>query len=95
MFRQWHDCVHIEIQAPFTPEGEAKVALVQSWQLRSHAASTGAHALHASLAGQVLEADINAQAEYFAKYGAFPHYQERFIFAYLVQGAEVALATEW
>lgn len=94
-FRCWHDQVHVTLQANFA-EDEREVIERQAYQLREHAAYTGATHREAELASKVLVAEVLAQVEHQdAHHGAFPNYQERFIFAYLVQGAEVALATEW
>lgn len=70
-FRAWHDELHLKLNAPFTLEGETRVALEQARLLGSD-----------NLAAIIL-AEVVGQAEHFAKYGEFPVNQIDFILKYL------------
>lgn len=70
-FRAWHDKLHLELNAPFTLEGEKLVAMEQARLIRSDAM------------GKILIGEIVGQAEYFAKHGEFPTDQVKFMLNYL------------
>jgi hypothetical protein len=58
-FRAWHDKLHRELNAPFTLEGETRVALEQARIL------SGYH-------GAIVIAEVTEQARYFETHGHFP-----------------------
>jgi hypothetical protein len=70
-FRAWHDSLHLKLNAPFTLEGEILVAKFQ------------ANALKNDALGAIIMAEVQGQAEYFAKHGTFPENQVEFIQSYL------------
>lgn len=72
-FRAWHDAIHLMLNAPFTPDGEAYVARFQANQV-------------GDLAGRVIWAEIVGQAQYLEKYGEFPADQVAFVREYLRTG---------
>ena len=73
-FRAWHDALHLSLNAPFTLEGETRVAIEQARLIGSDA---WAH---------VVLAEVVGQAEYLAKHGSFPADQTAFILSYLKTG---------
>lgn len=70
-FRAWHDALHLELNAPFTFEGEKLVALEQ------------ARLIGSDQLGNILMAEIVGQTEFYNKYGYFPVDQVKFIQDYL------------
>lgn len=70
-FRAWHDSLHLKLNAPFTLEGEARVAREQ------------ARILGGDVHGAVILGEIVGQAEHFAKFGEFPTDQMAFMLQYL------------
>lgn len=70
-FRAWHDSLHLKLNAPFTLEGEKRVALEQARLVDSDAIA------------RIILAEVVGQAEYFAKQGEFPVDQVAFIKAAL------------
>lgn len=65
-FRAWHDSLHIRLNAPFTAEGEARVAYEQARILG------GFH-------GRVMLAEVIDQGRVFLETGSFPTDQVSFM----------------
>lgn len=74
-FRAWHDALHIKLNADFTLQGEILVAREQATLIDSDAMAS------------LIMAEVQGQAEYFAKHGEFPVDQQQFIMEYLKQAA--------
>ena len=79
-FRAWHDLTHLRLMAPFTPEGEARVAEAQISDLRKFYGDTP-QTRH--MAGAI-RAEINGQVQYSLAHGGdFPVDQRAFDAAWL------------
>ena len=70
-FRAWHDSLHLKLNAPFSLEGETRVALEQCRLIGS---DTWA---------KIVMGEVVGQTEYFNKYGTFPADQVAFMINYL------------
>lgn len=83
-FRFWHDAVHFELGADFSPAGEARVAYAQLREAR--ALGAGREAL------RMLRADTLGQVWYFAHHGRFVEDQREFVRLYCAGALDSALA---
>lgn len=65
-FRAWHDSLHRSLNAPFSMEGETRVAMEQARVIG------GTH-------GTIIIAEVTEQAKYFEQHGHFPVDQVAFM----------------
>lgn len=70
-FRAWHDSLHLKLNAPFTFEGEKRIALEQ------------ARLIGSDTLGLIIIGEVVGQTEYLNKYGHFPIDQLAFMRNYL------------
>lgn len=85
--RAWHDWCHLKGNHPFTPEGEAAVALMHGEHLRIVYGDTAQVAEWC----KIIDAEINGQIAYETKFGHFPANQMAFVKHYMTHGAEATL----
>jgi hypothetical protein len=79
-FRAWHDALHYEAQAPFTPEGEAHVASLQKGELLLAFGNNPQTQRWCNL----IDAEVNGQLRYAQFHdGQFPRDRRGFVRAYL------------
>lgn len=84
LFRAWHDYAHVTIDADFSPTGEAAAAEeMKRIMIELIPTLTPAEIARYS---RIIDAEVNAQAQYFMKYGAFPENQYEFMAQYLQTG---------
>lgn len=81
LMRAWHDLVHLELDAPFTYEGELAVGRAQL----QHPSIDGADSI-------LLHADIIGQIEFYAAIGTFPDDQRGFVLDYINHGPTHAIS---
>jgi hypothetical protein len=77
-FRAWHDAQHIRARAGFTLAGERLACEMQCRDLQRAFPSVPESVL------RLIRAEVIGQAEYFARHGAFPIDQAKFIEEYLL-----------
>lgn len=70
-FRAWHDFCHLLLGAPFTPDGEARVATLQQQMVTERVDSP--------CFLNILDIEINGQIRYYDEHGCFPENQRQFM----------------